>query len=64
MNNLTEHSLNNFYDELYREQNELLQKIKNNSDVENERINNQSLNVINVLLQNVLKLRNLRKKRV
>lgn len=64
MNNLTEHSLNNFYDELYREQNELLQKIKNNSDVENEKINNQSLNVINVLLQNVLKLRNLRKKRV
>jgi hypothetical protein len=63
MNHLTDQSLNNFYDELIREQNEILQKIKNDSDTENEKNNSQSLTVINMLLQNVLKLRNLRKKR-
>ena len=64
MQNITEQSLNNFYEELLREQNELLNKIKNNNDIENEKTNNQSINIITLLLQNILKLRNLRKKRI
>ena len=64
MNQITEQSLNNFYEEILREQHELLNKIKNNNDVENEKLNNQSINIITILLQNILKLRNLRKKRI
>jgi len=61
MNDLTEQYLDNLYDTLQKEQQSLLQDIKSGCDSEKEKYNQKQFTLLNTIMINVLRLRNLRK---
>jgi hypothetical protein len=62
MNDLTEQYLDKLYDDLQKEQQKLLQDIKSGCDNVKEVENQKQFTILNTLMINTLRLRNLRKK--
>lgn len=63
-NELSEHNLNNMYDIFSKEQMNCLNTIKTNKEVDEKREKSiqKQLSLLNSILINILRLRNLRKK--
>jgi hypothetical protein len=59
---ITESYLDKVYDDLQKEQGKLLQDIKTGCDVSKENENQKQFTLINTLMINTLRLRNLRKR--
>jgi hypothetical protein len=62
MSDITEQYLDKLYDDLQREQQKILLDIKSNKEDNNESYNLKQFNNINIIMVNVLKLRNLKRK--
>lgn len=62
MFDLTEQTLNNFYDSLARENQKLLNELKGDCEPQKEKEVTKQLSLINPLMVNILKLKNYRKK--
>lgn len=60
-NDITEHYLNNTYDNFSREQQKLLNELKSSSDVKKSKQVEKEINVIHSIEINILKLKSLRK---
>ena len=58
---ITEQHLDKIYDDFQKEQQRLLQDIKTGCDMTKERDNQKQFTLINTLMINTLRLRNLRK---
>jgi len=61
-NDITEQSLTRMYDDLQKEQSRLTNDLKTGSDVVKEKDILKQVTIINSLIMNILKLRNLRKR--
>ncbi len=61
-NDITEQSLTRMYDDLQKEQSRLTNDLKTGSDVVKEKDIMKQITIINSLIMNILKLRNLRKR--
>jgi virulence-associated protein VapD len=61
-NDITEQSLTRMYDDLQKEQSRLTNDLKTGSDVVKEKDIMKQISIINSLIMNILKLRNLRKR--
>ncbi len=61
-NDITEQSLTRMYDDLQKEQSRLTNDLKTGSDVVKEKDIMKQISIINSLITNILKLRNLRKR--
>lgn len=59
---ITEQFLNKTYDDFQKEQQRILNDIKSGCDDDKNNFNEKQFNIINSLLLNILKLRNLKKK--
>jgi hypothetical protein len=61
-NNITEEYLNSLYDNLHREQMTVMNSIKSsNNEVSKDKDNQKQITIINTLMINTLRLRNLKK---
>lgn len=61
-NNITEDYLNSLYDNLHREQMSIMNSIKSsNNEVAKDKDNQKQITLINTLMINTLRLRNLKK---
>jgi hypothetical protein len=61
-NNITEEYLNSLYDNLHREQMTVMNSIKSsNNEVSKDKDNQKQITLINTLMINTLRLRNLKK---
>ena len=61
-NDITEQSLTRMYDDLQKEQSRLTNDLKTGTDVVKEKDIMKQITIINSLIMNILKLRNLRKR--
>jgi len=61
-NDITEQSLTRMYDDLQKEQSRLTTDLKTGTDVVKEKDIMKHISIINSLIMNILKLRNLRKR--
>jgi len=61
-NDITEQSLTRMYDDLQKEQSRLTTDLKTGTDVVKEKDIMKQISIINSLIMNILKLRNLRKR--
>jgi hypothetical protein len=61
-NDITEQSLTRMYDDLQKEQSRLTNDLKTGTDVVKEKDIMKQISIINSLIMNILKLRNLRKR--
>ena len=59
---MTDQYLDNLYEEFQKEQQKILQDIKSGCDSVKEINNNRKFNILNALMANILKLRNLNRK--
>jgi len=62
INDITEQSLTRMYDDLQKEQSRLTNDLKTGTDVVKEKDIMKQITIINSLIMNILKLRNLRKR--
>ena len=61
-NNITEEYLNSLYDNLHREQMTVMNSIKSsNNEISKDKDNQKQITLINTLMINTLRLRNLKK---
>lgn len=58
---ITEQSLNRLYEDLHKEQMKIVSDIKNGTDMQREKDNQKQFTIINTLMINTLRLRNIRK---
>jgi hypothetical protein len=61
-NDITEQSLTRMYDDLQKEQSRLTNDLKTGTDTVKEKDIMKQISIINSLIMNILKLRNLRKR--
>lgn len=61
-NDITEQYLDKLYDDLQKEQQRLLQDIKTGCETTKEAENQKQFNLINTIMLNTMKLRNLKRK--
>lgn len=61
-NDITEQSLTRMYDDLQKEQSRLTNDLKTGTDTVKEKDIMKQITIINSLIMNILKLRNLRKR--
>ena len=61
-NDLTEQYLDKLYDDMQKEQQRLLQDIKTGCESNKEADNQKQFNIINTIMLNTMKLRNLKRK--
>ena len=61
-NDLTDQYLDKLYDDLQKEQQRILQDIKSGCDTIKEADNQKQFNIINTIMLNTMKLRNLKRK--
>lgn len=61
-NDITEQYLDKVYDDLQKEQLKLIQEIKSGCETKKENENQKQFTLMNTILINIMRLRNLRKK--
>ena len=61
MNNISDSTISQFYDNLFQEQSLIMVEIKNERNVDKDKINHQQLELIAMLMKNLLKLKTIRK---
>jgi len=60
-NDINEQFLNRLYEDLHKEQMRIVANIKNNSDIKNEKENQKQFTILNTLIINTLRLKNIKK---
>jgi gamma-glutamyl phosphate reductase len=60
-NDINEQFLNRLYEDLHKEQMRIVANIKNNSDMKNEKENQKQFTILNTLMINTLRLKNIKK---
>jgi len=60
-NDINEQFLNRLYEDLHKEQMRIVANIKNNSDIKNEKENQKQFTILNTLMINTLRLKNIKK---
>jgi gamma-glutamyl phosphate reductase len=60
-NDINEQFLNRLYEDLHKEQMRIVANIKNNSDMKNEKENQKQFTILNTLMINSLRLKNIKK---
>jgi len=60
-NDINEQFLNRLYEDLHKEQMRIVENIKNNSDIKNEKENQKQFTILNTLMINTLRLKNIKK---
>ena len=58
---ITEQYLNKLYEDLHKEQMKLMSDIRNGTDLQKDKENQKQFSLINTLMINTLRLRNIRK---